>query len=250
MAKINSFSRTIDEWYNKISSGEFCPFPLEQLRMVKISGETSIIDDDSLELESLHAEITPNQVLNNCIIFHGEGVWDADKKQQINLLLTVLFKSPLNPSEEELNSFILGAFYSFGINIGEKAIVIKYIEDLIESTNYGPIDFTRNVNIMKKIGLKLKHAPYIIFSKKPLDSYPNRKEIYPISLNIKNPKILNDLLNDLQMKGLTESDPGIIQKLKSWVGKDHIYIKIILKGLKELLEYLNNFKDLMKTYSE
>jgi len=106
------------------------------------------------------------------MIYDGEPI-SEDEKQGIKLFVTFLFtKYGYTEEEKEINNRLITAFYLFGERIGKESVVIIFANNLKAKE----IDFKRNLNLIKKLKLKPADAPYMIFSRKPLDEIIDPKE--------------------------------------------------------------------------
>lgn len=241
-----TFEEVIDKWYSDYSLGKKEPFPLEIARVKCVSESESETWKSGLEIEeSAYTEILQESTIGDSTIVQENIPLDEQERKEITLYITILFKAPLSEDDDKINKHILGALINFGINIGKKALIVKYIRNLISNQ----VDFTRNINIIKKLSIKLKNAPYLVFSRKPLDDIKSRsdkKDIAVISLNIRDERVFRDLLNDLQSRALESKYPSRFHKVKKWLGEDHIYLKMLCKAFEELLKYLNEYKNLIK----
>ncbi len=245
MSESNESEEIIKEWYKKYLTGSIELFPYRKIRDIFGYENESDIPVADLEFKEAHTEIKRDENYNDSVIIQEDIILDDLEKSKIKLYITFLFSAPLDPTEEKINALILGAFYNFGINIGLEAVVIKFVKDLIYTLNDRPVDFTRNVRIIKSLKLKLRKAPYIIFSRKPLDNKLGKKDIGAISLYIKNKKSLKKLLNLIQSSILKGKYPSWIVKIIGWFSIDHYYITKILKAFNGILKYLIEIKDLM-----
>lgn len=173
------------------------------------------------------------------MIYDGEPI-SEDEKQGIKLFVTFLFtKYGYTEEEKEINNRLITAFYLFGENIGKESVVIIFANNLKAKE----IDFKRNLNLIKKLKLKPADAPYMIFSRKPLDEIidPKEEDILELSFNIKDEEKFSNLIKEVENDVLYGEYPGRWIKIKMWLEQDHPFLGKIWKGLKEATNLLKPF---------
>lgn len=173
------------------------------------------------------------------MIYDGEPI-SEDEKQGIKLFVTFLFtKYGYTEEEKEINNRLITAFYLFGERIGKESVVIIFANNLKAKE----IDFKRNLNLIKKLKLKPADAPYMIFSRKPLDEIidPKEEDILELSFNIKDEQKFSNLIKEVENDVLYGEYPGRWIKIKMWLEQDHPFLEKIWKGLKEATNLLKPF---------
>jgi len=173
------------------------------------------------------------------MIYDGEPI-SEDEKQGIKLFVTFLFtKYGYTEQEKEINNRLITAFYLFGERIGKESVVIIFANNLEEKK----IDFKRNLHLIKKFKLKPADAPYMIFSRKPLDEItdPKEEDILDLSFNIKDEEKFFNLIKEVENDVIYGEYPGRWIKIKMWLEQDHPFLGKIWKGLKEATNLLKPF---------
>lgn len=173
------------------------------------------------------------------MIYDGEPI-SEDEKRRIKLYITFLFtKYGYTEEEKKINNRLIAAFYLFGERIGKESVVVIFANNLKAEE----IDFKRNLYLIKKLKLKPADAPYMIFSRKPLDEIidPKEEDILELSFNIKDEEKFSNLIKEVENDVLYGEYPGRWIKIKVWLEQDHPFLEKIWKGLKEATNLLKPF---------
>lgn len=129
-----------------------------------------------------------------------------------------------------LNDRLIDRFTEFGNNIGEESLIVRYVIDDLSKD----IDYKRCVEFIRRFGLKLRKAPYIVFSKKPLEKVEDKDEIFALSFKITDEEIFKYLYNsfaDYALKGVT---PKGWNRIVSWAGRNSKILMTIWNGLRSI----------------
>jgi len=230
---INKISSGFDKIYSLYNKG------IKKDNLQVISGKINHFYDNilrDLDKAKIRAEPTKeNDVRETRGFLYGREVPIALIKEA-KVYVTFLFrKFGLTEEDTKTNLRLLNSFEIFGDNIGEKAVVVKYINDSIK----GELDFERHLKLMDNLNLNIKDAPFIVFSWRPLDESKtfSEEDFFAISFNLVDEKIFEKLSLEAQHYARKGEFPPSWIKAKSFLGQDHKYTKKVFNGISKALKF-------------